>query len=1073
MADGSTGGRARLFGRLLAAGSAAMWAVVCAGQPMSSGDRQPKQGDFSAAEAVAVSPPANDAREPLTANGTQRLVRLYQFDDVNNPDPVPPGWERTTLTAEGKPRAGFPRFNLAVIDSRQAVSGARSLYLPTRGGCAALRLRGGEAPVFADADYAVTARVRTNELEYARAFITVRLLDQRLQPIAGSERRSDPLASQGMWSTATVQVPGGSGAAAWIQIDLELLQPQQFAPPVGDDPASQALERHRLYREDVRGGAWFDDVAVLQIPRANISTASPGNIVQGDETPSLQVSVRDLGGEALRARVRVFDIRGRRVDQILEPINPDGRVRQFPPRLPGRGWYAARLDVLGAGGGDDAPPVSSAHVQFVWLPMPVGTGAPGLAVDLPNSKAATIRARTAALVERDQARFGLIADDLPDARADDLAVLTSRIGTRFIYLPAWRSDTTLAESGPSLAQRRSAIEALLRQGQSLTFVLDGVPNELSRNTLAPVDDALSLAAIDPNAWMSYLTPTLNIFGQRVLRYQLGRTGVDHAFWKKDLAQEVQAMEGAIATLVPGPLITVPWSADRVLPSLARPSSAAQPTTPSAPTPAVAPATPAGAEGGDGSAPTSPTMIAPAAPLMLSPQTGTLVDALTVWYPAGFPASEVGPVLKSLTSPDTPQRELTVVFDLPPRDAYGIPAGIIELMRRAVEMWAAQGGRAVDPRIEATETGLSNTRIALRQPWTWSGESLPQIMPRPELASLVVLRDRLSGRRVVGELTNVSGVKCYILAARNTALGTLERGALIAWNESADPARAIVDAAAIGSAVTVVDAFGNQTSIPVMASEAAGGAGGAGGTGGTGPSPLVTVPIGETPVFIEGIDPYLALFAASFRLEPSFMPAVVREHEHQIILTNPWPMRITGKLQLKEDTEAGDRSRRTVTSEWRVSPSGIIDFDMAPGQTSAIPVTLSFGAGQLAGIKDFVIVARAVADRPYPPIRVHAPVEIGLEDIEMDPELQITPGDDVVVVAAVTNKGTRPRTLRLESAARNVPSQQLQISDLPPGQTVLRRFVFKDAAKELSGRRVVISLSDLEEAQRLNKAVAVP
>jgi hypothetical protein len=203
--------------------------------------------------------------------------------------------------------------------------------------------------------------------------------------------------------------------------------------------------------------------------------------------------------------------------------------------------------------------------------------------------------------------------------------------------------------------------------------------------------------------------------------------------------------------------------------------------------------------------------------------------------------------------------------------------------------------------------------------------------------------------------------------------------------------------------------------------------------------------------------------------------VVREHEHRIILSNPWPVRITGKLQLKEDDDRASRLRagRTLTDEWRVTPSGIIDFDMAPGETAAIPVTLSFGPAQLAGIKDFIIVARAMADRPYPPIRMRAAVEIGLEDIEMTPELQVNPSGDLIVVAAVTNKGTRLRTLRLDTAARNMPTQQLQISDLPPGQTVLRRFVFKGAAKELSGRRVVITLSDLEEAQRLNKAVAVP
>lgn len=1036
------------------AGPAAAWVAVCAGGPAWGLTNPPQPG-----EAARVS----GAAGPPTEADAQRLVRLYQFDDASNPDPVPRGWERTTLTPDGHPRAGFPRFNRAAIDSHRSVSGGRSVYLPTRGGCTALRLRGGEAPVFVDADYAVSARVRTDGLEHARAFLTVRLLDQRLRPIPGSERRSDPISSEGAWTTATVQVRGHGGrdagggvegAAAWIQIDLELLQPQQFAPPVGDDPASQALERHRLYREDVRGGAWFDDVAVVQIPRAIISTGSPANIVLADETPSLRVSVRDLGGESLRARVRVYDIHGRRVVQMIEPINPDGRARVFTPRLPGRGWYAARLDVLGAGGGDDAPPVSSSRVRFVWLASPVGGGGggggvgaegAGASADLPESRAASVRAQAAALVERDRARFGLIADTLPDDRAGDLAVLTSRLGTRFVYLPVWRSETTLAESAPSLNRRRPAIEALLQQGQSLTFVLDGVPSELSRNTLAPVDDALSLAAIDPNLWMGYLTPTLDIFGQRVSRYQIGRTGLDHAFWKKNLTGDVQAMEGALATLVPGPMISIPWSADRVLPGLGRPAVS--------PGPGKAPP--------DGAAQPQDTT------LSISPQTGTLVDGLSVWFPAGFPASEVGPMLNSLTSPDAPQRELTVVFDLPERQAFGVPAGIVELMRRTVELWAAQSGRAIEAAGGATETGLASARVALRQPWMWSAESSSQIMPEPELAALAVLRDRLSGRRVVGELTNVPGVKCYILAARNAALGTLERGALIAWNESADPAGAIVDAAAIGGSVVVVDAFGNQTPIAVMASS------GTERSGAAAPNPLVTVPVGETPVFIEGIDPYLALFAASFRLEPSFMPAVAREHEHRIVLSNPWPMRITGKLQLKDETDAGERTGRTVTDVWRVSPSGIIDFDIAPGQTAQIPVTLAFGAGQLAGIKDFVIVARAVADRAYPPIRVHAPVEIGLEDIEMEPELQITGGDDVVVVAAVTNKGSRPRTLRLESAAHNMPSQQLQISGLAPGQTVLRRFVFKDAARALSGRRVVISLSDLEEAQRLNKAVAIP
>jgi len=138
------------------------------------------------------------------------------------------------------------------------------------------------------------------------------------------------------------------------------------------------------------------------------------------------------------------------------------------------------------------------------------------------------------------------------------------------------------------------------------------------------------------------------------------------------------------------------------------------------------------------------------------------------------------------------------------------------------------------------------------------------------------------------------------------------------------------------------------------------------------------------------------------------------------------------------------------------------------------VTLAFGPGQLAGSKDLWIVAKPVADRTYPAVRVKTTLEVGLPDLELAPEAQLSPdGRDVVLLAIVTNKDTRPRSLRLETAARDVPSQQAQVSDLPPGQTVNKRFVFRGAAKALRGQRILVSLSDSEGASRLNRAVTVP
>lgn len=975
------------------------------------------------AMAASLGTVARAANKQPPTTGDRRIVRVFTFDEPH-PDPVPPGWERSTLTPDGHARPGFPPFNRAELDYKVAASGTTSVRLPTAGGCAALRLRGGEAPVFADAEYAVSARIRTDGLVYARAFITARLLDQHLKVIPGSEVRSDPVLSPGNWTAASVRVPGGHPTAAWLQIDLELLQPRQFLPPPSDDPAAQALEQHRLYREDVRGGAWFDDVTVTQIPRAEITTTSPCNIIMLGETPTLRVAVRDLGGDRLKARVDIFDMRGRRVEERLLDISPDGRPVTFAPRLPGHGWYSARLEVLAAPAGATAPdvtdddgmftPVSSSRVNFVYLSVSASEET-AAAAELSE------RLRTPGTIVDDRARFGFIAERATDAQFTDLPAISSRLGTRFMHLPIWGPDTTLAGVGESLRVRRPTVEALLRSGQTLTFSIRGVPSELSRATSVPIDDPLGLSGVEAARWLAYLAPTLDIYGQRVTRYQLGGAGGDHAFWRKDLAMDAETIEAALATLVPGPMIALPWPADRGLPRLARPSG--------------------------GSAVSA-----------MHRQTGPLIDAMTVWYPAAFPSAALPETLARLnTTSERGPCEHTVVLELPEAARFGHEAAIIELMRRAVEFWRT-----------LSEPSNASSRLALDQPWTWgptdSSDRPGAVWPKPELASFAVLMDRLSGRRIVGELSNVAGVKCYILAARNTALGTLERGALIAWNESAEPGRALVDAAATGAFVTVIDAMGNQTRVNVAPSETGSGAG---------PTPLVTLPVGPSPVFIEGIDPYLALFAASFRLEPTFMPAVVREHEHRITLSNPWPVRVTGKLQLKEDTERTTRLQRSATDEWRVSPSGIVDFDIAPGQTTSVPVTLWFGAGQLAGIKDFVIIARAMADRAYPPIRLHAAIEVGLDDIEMNPELQLTSGTDVVVIATVTNKGSTPRTLRLETAARGMPGQQLQISDLPPGQTVLRRFVFPDALSNLSGRRVVVSLSDQEEAQRLNKAVQVP
>ena len=975
---------------------------------------------------AATSEPAPlpiDADEPA-----RRTVVVFDFDEPDNPDPVPPHWQRAQDNpAGGFVRPGFPAHNLAILDHQVKRSGIASVKLPTLGGSASLRLETGQVPVFADADYVVTAWVRTTELKRARAFLVARLLDQHHATIPLSETRSAPIVSQDLWTPISLTIPGKFDAAAWLQIDLELLQPRQFLPePVGP------IAQHTIWREDVAGAAWFDDVGVFQIPRAKVATNAPNNIITFPQKPVLTMLVRDLAGQPLSATVNITDLDDHVVATHTIMLDPGARPAAWEPALPAFGWYRATMDVAA-----EKTPVSRTEVRFLYQGAGLARhGSPILGE-----------------VGPDWPRFGIVAEDVPEELLAELPGVVAQSGTGFVMLQAFDPRAPLDKIVALTRARAPVYESLLEQRQQITLSFGRVPRDLARPMTIDHDDVLAMAERDPALWMPYLSPTLDEYGQRLQRYQLGGVGDEHAM-RRDASRGLSAFERGIARLVPAPILTLPWNVDHAPGRVARVAADASEMPAAADT--------------SGKDQPFPNLAAGA-----GTPAGSLVDAVTLTYPAGFPAEGMNSIAMEWKNAafdgafaKTPV-EVTIVPDLPSSERFGRRAGVIELFKRSVYFWIAFGGEA------ASSAGTAGSdhpaRIALRSPWHFekdpfseSADTSVTLWPEPELGLMRVLAQRLGGRRVVGPMPAPPGVKAFILAGSDPTRKTLDRGCVIAWNESALPDQAHIELAAAGEELTVVDAFGNERKLGMAQSAA---------TSRISAGPLFSVTVDTTPVFIEGVDSYLALFASSLKLEPSFIPAVVAEHEHRLTLTNPWPLRITGQLQLKEAVTDGSQGR-----EWNISPRGLMEFVAAPGETVSIPITMSFGPGQLAGPKDFFVLAKVLADRQYPALRLKTTVEVGLPTLDLRPEVQLGPGPDgpdVYVVAAITNHDTKARTLRLETAARGLAGQQLQMSDLPPGQTLYRRFVFKNAAAKLSGSRIVISLSDTEAAERLNKAVMVP
>lgn len=866
--------------------------------------------------------------------GAQRVVKVFDFEERPvNVEPVPMNWVRAVNDPPERIRPGFPAWNEPSFDDAQHVSGQWSVKLPTKGGSASLRLSPGALAAIPGADYLITAKVRTEGLENARAQLAARLLDARREPISGAEARGPLVVSEQRWSETSLELRGDFPNAAWIQIDLELLQPDQI---LALSPSKRVVNPRRLVFEDVRGAAWFDDVVVQQLPRVELRTDSPTNILISPESPRLTTRVKDLTGEDLRAELRVLDVDGNEVDRKQYAVGWSGRPTAWTPRLPSFGWYRAALEIRASGTG---PVVAAQSIDFVYAPA---------------------RARP---LGSERSRFAVLAEDLPEGQRATLADMLKRIGAGAVQITPWSPGATLddlREAGGGVA---SLVEPLLEDHQSITFTLGRLPDELAERVRVPGDNPLDLVAHDEKEWSPYLDRILARYGQRVRRWQLGASGDDYAFWRPDTTQDVKRFAEVLERLSPEPVIALPWRADRLVePAIASEAS------------------------------------------------------LTVTLPPEIGAPGIMDVAKSWPE----GADVTLVVVPPPATAFGERATLIELARRTVEAWRAQPAA-----------------VAIRRPWRTDPET-NAIQPTPELAVYRQLVERLAGRRVVAELPTSDGVVGYILQGGDA-------DAIVAWNDHAEPENAAIRAYLGQGTVTVTDLYGNTQ--PVAPEDG-----------------IHTIRLTETPVFVEGVDVNLARFRAGVRVDPPFIASTAERHDLDVVLQNPWPVAISGRLRIAEP------------AHWKISPR-VLAFTIAPGKSERIPFEASFGVAEEAGPATMVIEVELVADRAYPPLRLTPRLDIGLPYVQLDPSYRIEAGRpsepaDVAVSLVITNTGDHPLTMQAFAQAPDFPREVAPVSNLPPSASIVKHFVFRGGGAKLKGQQIRVGLIETEGLGRLNRTLKV-
>jgi hypothetical protein len=893
--------------------------------------------DSTARPEPAVSPPRlsaggewlNPASALVDVPGLttlRREVRRFDFEEGAEGLVTFPGDFYRYLASD----QGFPAFGAMRLSQASPAAGDWSFEFNLQGGSMAARIAPGVIPVLPLGDYVVNALVRTVDLHNARARVVAWFTDHRGEPIIESRVQSDLLRTNGNWEQVTVPIHGEFARATHLVVELQVIQPRQFG--------TQAWRAGKPQHDDVSGMAWFDELTIWQLPRIELSTASAGNVILPSEPQMLRVLVADLTPEPLTAQLQVRDLRDRNVFEHEFPAPRGERAQDVDLGRLQAGWYRADLRISNQRG-----IVGESALELVILP---------------------------ALDRRQATRpamFGATIGPLPARYMRQVPDLLRRLGAGAARISLNHETIVDSVSVDLPPELRQAVDEMLNEKVQLTFVLERLPEHIAAALDSAPTQILQLLARDPSAWQPYLERALISFGQQVRRWQAGATRSSDPFWLTDLDATYHRAVASLGTLVPGPLVSVPWSAEQMLDERSRIAGY--------------------------------TMTVP---YEVSPE--SIAEYATTWPRGNEP-------------------EVSVNFDLLPVRDFGERQRATDLALRALHGWRA---------------GLP--RMTIDAPWTLTGERRPQFMPEPSFAVWSTLSHQLDRRRFVGELPLGPGMTCWILEGAQPT-----DAALVAWNQSAPPEQAIIRALLADGPVEVVDLFGNHTTVPIGDGEH-------------------VIPLGDQPIFVEGINLSLTRFIAGFAIRPGFVPAIHRVHELNVVITNPWDVVISGRVRL-------------LSSEgWQISPR-TQDFTIRPGAQTRLPINVVFDGSILAGAKQIEGNIELTAEHKYQ-LRLRASLEVGLENVQVTPTWSLARNAengelDLIVTQYITNSGDQTLQLDAFLSAPGISQRRRPIAGLAPGETVARVFQIQDGAALLSGRRIRLGVTDRDGAARLNQALDIP
>ncbi|HET6249136.1 MAG TPA: hypothetical protein VFE47_15690, partial [Tepidisphaeraceae bacterium] len=456
--------------------------------------------------------------------GATRVLRVFDFEErkLGNSEDLPMNWVKVEGT-------GYPHYVNGKLSNDRAHSGAYSFRFDLNGGGLVYRYPYGLIPVQSGAHYRVEGYVQTTVLAHARARITGYMTDLDGHVILSTVRHSKTYAASvdgEDWNRLAIDLSAEDSKAAFLVLELELLQPSQFATTTLGDRA--------LFAQDIRGSAWFDDVTISQVPEVAMSSDRPGNIFRRSDPLLFHVTVSDRFTDDLSGQVIVKDAEGTVVYQRSGAVDMTSAKQIGPGQkemslaLPNLkpGWYEATL-VMTSGGKF----LHNESLDLIRLPDDGGGGRP-------------------------DPRFGIIATALPFDGWDELPDLLPLMAAGRVKLAVWSKDGDIQQMNGDSFDR--LLERLADLGITPTACLVDLPPALS--TRLQANNWQQLLKHDPSEWRPDLAYLIARHGTHLDRWQLGADGSDIFVTDPRMRKVYAQVYGEFSVLMQNPDLAMPWPA---------------------------------------------------------------------------------------------------------------------------------------------------------------------------------------------------------------------------------------------------------------------------------------------------------------------------------------------------------------------------------------------------------------------------------------------------------------------------------------------------------------------------------